>query len=198
MTIPQNILDKPYFVAQDGALAFLESLRWPEGPVCPHCGSVNQAGLVTGKGARPRLRVCRHCRSQFRATMGCLMQGSHIPAERWFQIAYLLVGTYRGISLNQLSRYLELTNKTAQTSVRRLLQILRHLGEQDHVRAIETPYRLPANALDNDDQLAGLSVHARFAAAAHRLGVAMPDTIFEALMGRVVNVTLPDTDQKAA
>ncbi len=33
----------------DAARTHLERLRWPHGPVCPHCGVVNMATLMEGK-----------------------------------------------------------------------------------------------------------------------------------------------------
>ncbi|HSX54845.1 MAG TPA: transposase, partial [Sphingomonas sp.] len=31
-------LTAPQFIDADKAREHLEALRWPEGPVCPHCG----------------------------------------------------------------------------------------------------------------------------------------------------------------
>ena len=31
-------LDRPEFHDAEKAREYLERLRWPEGPVCPHCG----------------------------------------------------------------------------------------------------------------------------------------------------------------
>jgi hypothetical protein len=36
------VLDRPYFYDEAKAFEHMESTLWPEGPVCPHCGSVAQ------------------------------------------------------------------------------------------------------------------------------------------------------------
>jgi transposase-like protein len=114
------IITQPYFWDEDAAHARLEQLVWPDGPVCPHCGASGRIGAVTGKGARTALKFCCHCRKQFRATMGTIFEGSHVPLHKWFQACFLLTATHRGISPHQLHLRLEVTNKTALAMVRRL------------------------------------------------------------------------------
>jgi transposase-like protein len=114
------IITQPYFWDEEAAHAKLEKLVWPDGPVCPHCGASGRIGAVTGKGARTALKFCCHCRKQFRATMGSIFEGSHVPLHKWFQACFLLTATRRGISPHQLHLRLEVTNKTALAMVRRL------------------------------------------------------------------------------
>jgi transposase-like protein len=114
------IITQPYFWDEEAAHAKLEQLVWPDGPVCPHCGASGRIGAVTGKGARTALKFCCHCRKQFRATMGTIFEGSHVPLHKWFQACFLLTATRRGISPHQLHLRLEVTNKTALAMVRRL------------------------------------------------------------------------------
>ena len=38
---------------------------WPEGPVCPHCGSVERISKMAGKATRFGLYKCYACRKQF-------------------------------------------------------------------------------------------------------------------------------------
>jgi hypothetical protein len=44
-----SILDKPYFRDEAEAYAKLESIIWPNGPVCVHCGEKNRIGLLKGE-----------------------------------------------------------------------------------------------------------------------------------------------------
>ncbi len=46
-----NLTD-PIFADADKARAHLEATRWPNGPICPHCGVVDEATNVGGKSAR--------------------------------------------------------------------------------------------------------------------------------------------------
>ena len=51
-------------IYQDAVAArrHLEKLQWPEGPICPHCGVVDQATELEGKSTRPGVYKCRECR----------------------------------------------------------------------------------------------------------------------------------------
>lgn len=42
----------------------LESLLWPDGPVCPHCGNADGARIkrLEGQSTRPGLLKCNECR----------------------------------------------------------------------------------------------------------------------------------------
>jgi hypothetical protein len=64
-----DLTDKT-FTNEDAARAHFEKLRWPDGPVCPHCGVVDEATELKGKSTRPGLYKCRACQKPFTATMG--------------------------------------------------------------------------------------------------------------------------------
>ncbi len=115
-----TIVYQPYFRNEQAALAKLESLVWPQGPICVHCGAAERIGAVVGKGARPGLRFCCACRKQFRVTMGTIFEGSHVPLHKWFQACFLLTASRAGISPHQLHLKLQITNKTALCMVHRL------------------------------------------------------------------------------
>jgi transposase-like protein len=117
-----TILSQPYFRIEQSALSKLESLVWPNGPVCVHCGATDRIGAVTGKGARPGLKFCCRCRKQFRVTMGTMFEGSHVPLHKWFQACFLLTASEAGISAHQLHLKLQITNKTALCMVHRLAE----------------------------------------------------------------------------
>lgn len=119
-TSDMAIHSQPYFHQELAALRKLERILWPNGPVCPHCGATDRIGAVTGKGARPGLKFCCHCRKQFRVTIGTMFEGSHVPLHKWFQACLLLTTPVEGISAHQLHRHLGVTYKTALWMVRRL------------------------------------------------------------------------------
>jgi transposase-like protein len=70
-------LTDPIFTDEEEARKRFEALRWPNGPVCPHCGSVNNATALKGKKPRPGLYRCRGCAKQFTATVGTRYERSH-------------------------------------------------------------------------------------------------------------------------
>ncbi len=108
-----SVLDAPHFQNETAAYAKLESLVWPNGPVCPHCGSADRMKLMGGKATRPGLHKCYACRKQSRVTVGTVFESSHIPLHMWLQAAYLMCSSKKGISSNQLARVLGLTVKSA-------------------------------------------------------------------------------------
>ena len=57
---------KPIFTDEDKAREHFEAIRWPHGPVCPHCrATAEHVAFLTGKAHRPGLYQCNACREQF-------------------------------------------------------------------------------------------------------------------------------------
>lgn len=96
------------FHDEGAARAHFEALRWPQGPVCPHCGVVDNATEMKGRTTRPGLYKCkeRECRKPFSATMGTVYERSHIPLHKWLLATHLMVSSKKGISAHQLFRML--------------------------------------------------------------------------------------------
>jgi transposase-like protein len=70
-----SVLSEKYFHDEAAAFAQLEAIMWPEGPTCPHCGSVDRINRLQGVkdkrgNVRPGLWKCYHCRSQFTVRKG--------------------------------------------------------------------------------------------------------------------------------
>ncbi len=103
----------PYFANEDKAIEFVESLVWPDGPICPHCGGLEKAYRIKGKSARPGLLKCGYCRNQFTVKIGTIFEGSHIPLTKWLIAIYLMCSAKKGISANQLKRTLNISYKSA-------------------------------------------------------------------------------------
>jgi transposase-like protein len=102
-----NLTD-PIFSDEAAAWAHFEAVRWPDGPVCPHCGTVNEADPINGKSARHGLYRCRvrECRKQFTATVNTVFERSHIPMCKWLLATHLLCCSKKGMSAHQLYRSL--------------------------------------------------------------------------------------------
>src|SRR5208283_3376234 len=96
-------------LTEDEARAILEEIRWPEGPVCPHCKS-NAVTRIQAKSKKVRdgLFQCNSCREQFTAILGTVMQGSHITLRQWVQAFYSMCSHKKGVSALQLQRNLGL------------------------------------------------------------------------------------------
>lgn len=109
----EAIINQPQFQDADKAREYLEALRWPNGPVCPHCGSVEKHYKLEGKSHRPGVWKCKDCREQFTVTVGTLFADSKVPLNKWLQACYLMAASKKGISSKQLERMLGVTYKTA-------------------------------------------------------------------------------------
>jgi len=107
-----SVLSKPYFHDEAKAFEHLESVLWPEGPVCPHCGSASGKHYDLRK-TRMGLRKCSDCRKQFTIKVGTVFEQAHIPLNKMLQAVYLMTSSKKGISAHQLHRILEITYKSA-------------------------------------------------------------------------------------
>jgi len=103
------------FQDPDKAREYLEAQRWPDGPVCPHCGNCDQDKItgLKGKAHRAGLYQCAECREQFTVTVGSVMERSKIPLNKWLLAMHLLGASKKGMSAHQLHRMLGITYQSA-------------------------------------------------------------------------------------
>ena len=108
-------LQAPMFTDETAAREALEAARWPDGPVCPHCGNVDQERIakLQGKSHRPGLYYCNECTGHFTVTVGSCFERSKIPLTKWWLATHLLSASKKGMSAHQLHRMLGVTYKTA-------------------------------------------------------------------------------------
>lgn len=103
----------PQYQNEDAAREHIEKIRWPEGPVCPHCGSIDKASRVNPRpGSKKPVRKgvwwCQECQKQFTVTVGSIFEDSHIPLHKWLLAIHLMLSSKKGISAHQLMRNLEI------------------------------------------------------------------------------------------
>jgi transposase-like protein len=106
-------LNAAHLINEAAAFAYIEAHLWPDGPVCPHCGSLGEASKSKGKTTRAGLWNCRACRKPFTVRMGTVFESSHVPMHIWLQAIYLVCSSKKGISTRQLQRTLGGSMKTA-------------------------------------------------------------------------------------
>lgn len=109
------------------ARELLESWRWPNGPVCPHCQNIGEktiSKLEARTNSRNCLRkgvyFCGACRRQFTVTVGTVLERSHVPLSKWLMALSLLCSSKKSLSANQLHRMIGVTYKTAWFMCHRL------------------------------------------------------------------------------
>jgi transposase-like protein len=120
-----SVLNAEYFQNEEVAYAKLESIVWPHGPVCPHCGTIERMKRMGGAATRPGLYKCYACRKQSRVTVGTVFESSHVKLHAWLQAVYLMCSTKKGISSNQLARVLDVTIKTGWFISQRIREAMR-------------------------------------------------------------------------
>jgi transposase-like protein len=99
------------FSTEESARAYFERNRWPDGVVCPHCGSKDKIYTRTANkntGTRPGLYKCGECQDTFTVTVGTVMEDSKIPLNKWLIAFYMMCASKTQVSALQLQRQLEL------------------------------------------------------------------------------------------
>ena len=103
------------FPDERSAIEYIESRRWFDGIICPHCDSDR-----TSRQTDYRYHQCKDCRKKSTARTGTVFERSHISLDKWLYAMYLLQTARKGISSLQLSKELGITQKSAWFMLHRL------------------------------------------------------------------------------
>jgi len=101
------------FPTEEAARDYFEALRWPNGPVCPHCGN-GEAGRIykvtanKKKKIRDGLYKCAACDLTFTVTVGTVMEDTHLPLNKWLSAFYMMCASKTQVSASRLQRQLEI------------------------------------------------------------------------------------------
>ena len=120
-----SLLTQEHLQNEAAAYKWVEAHIWPHGAQCPHCFEKERVSKMQGKATRLGLYKCYACRKQFRVTVGTIFEKSHVPLHLWLQAFYLIAGSKKGISANQLHRTLGVTLKTAWFMGHRIREAMR-------------------------------------------------------------------------
>jgi transposase-like protein len=118
------LFTEPRFNNDDAAREHLEALRWPNGPVCPHCGGADRQTKLQGESHRAGLHFCGHCRQQYTVTVGSVFERSKVPLHKWVLATHLMCSFKKGMSAHQLHRTLGVTYKTAWFMAHRIREAM--------------------------------------------------------------------------
>ena len=122
-------LQNPVFTDETKAREWLEARVWPNGPVCPHCGSTgDDVTALNGKAHRPGVYQCNGCREQFTVTVKTVFERSKIPLTKWLAALFLLTSSKKGVSAHQVHRSLGISYKSAWFMMHRLREAMRSGG----------------------------------------------------------------------
>src|SRR6476659_6584339 len=163
-----SVLSRPYFHDEEAAFAYLESVLWADGKVCPHCGGMDRITKVKANPAK-RIRMglwrCGDCKRQFTVKVGTVFEHARLPLNKALQAVYLMTSSKKGISAHQLHRVLEVTYKTAWFLAHRIREAMRS-GEL-------APFGGEGGVVEVDETFIGRKEgeHKRRGGAAHKMAV---------------------------
>lgn len=123
--MPSSLISQEHLQNEEAAYKWVEDKIWPHGAQCPHCFEKERVSKMQGNATRFGLYKCYACRKQFRVTVGTIFEKSHVPLYLWLQAFYLIAGSKKGISSNQLHRTLGVTLKTAWFMGHRIREAMR-------------------------------------------------------------------------
>ena len=113
-TGPKVDLRSPMYHDEAKAREHLESLLWPQGPVCPRCGVMgDRITKLAGASTRPGVYKCKDCRKPFSVTVNTVMERSKVPLTKWLMAAQLMASSKKGFSAMQLMRMIGVNYETA-------------------------------------------------------------------------------------
>src|SRR5271166_3951194 len=106
-----------YFSNPDNCLDHLVARRWPNGVVCPTCGSTK-----VNFSASRRIWQCgsHHAKRQFSVKVGTIFEDSPIGLDKWLAATWMLTNCKNGISSYEVGRALRVTQKSAWFMMHRI------------------------------------------------------------------------------
>lgn len=108
------------FPDQESCIEHLERIRWGGTPVCPHCGCVEVVRKKEDGLGRVGRFHCSACKASFKVTHGTIFHRTKISLQKWFVAIALVVNAKKSLSSYQLSRDLDLNQKTAWFMITRI------------------------------------------------------------------------------
>jgi len=114
-----------FFKDEETCKVYLGQQRWGDTPACPHCGCTK--AYVTNRGFKCSEKTCY---KKFTVTTGTIFENTKIKLRTWFAAMYLVTAHKKGISSLQLSRDLQITQKTAWFVLHRIREMLREKAPQ--------------------------------------------------------------------
>ena len=91
---------------------FVESIRWPTGRICPHCGH-DKSWVIRAAAKRPQRYECAKCGLQFTVTTKTALHATKLPLSTWLLAMYLITSSSKGLASTVLARLIGTTQPTA-------------------------------------------------------------------------------------
>jgi transposase-like protein len=151
-------LSHPIYHDENAARRHIEATRWPDGPVCPFCGSIGETVRpLNGASMGDGWYYCGECKGKFTVRVGTVYERSHIPLHKWLLAFRLMASSKKGISAHQLHRTLNVTYKSAWFLAHRIREAMRAddpepLGGKDKIVEADETYIGPGKDVFVNDR----------------------------------------------
>jgi len=115
---PKTLLEAVrYFSDLDVAIQHVAATRWPDGPVCPKCGVLDEKHYYLKSR---RVWKCRACKKQFSVKVGTIFEDSPIGLDKWLPAMWIIANAKNGVSSCEVHRAIGVTQKTAWFMMHRI------------------------------------------------------------------------------
>lgn len=98
------------FPTEKACVDHLRAIRWPDGIVCPHCGTIGEHYELSNLGFKC---MEKECHKKFSVRNSTIFEDSKLPLQKWFMAIYFVSSHKKGISSCQLARNIGITQKSA-------------------------------------------------------------------------------------
>lgn len=98
------------------AVEFIEAQRWPDGPACVHCGSIDVYKMTdtkTGQRSKRFLWRCYDCKRQYTVRIGTVYEDSRIPLRHWCYAFWRMATSKKGVAAREIQRQTQLSYKSS-------------------------------------------------------------------------------------
>jgi len=107
-----------YFSNPDNCVGYLVRRRWPNGVICPICGSDSVSALNPTR--RTWKCATHHPKREFSVKVGTIFEDSPIGLDKWLAAVWMLTNCKNGISSYEVGRALGVTQKSAWFMMHRI------------------------------------------------------------------------------
>jgi transposase-like protein len=118
MGMPKTLIEAVrYFTNPDNCREYLVARRWPNGVICPQCGSKS---VYFDKGRNGWECKTRHPKRKFTLKTGTIFEDSPIGFDKWLPVVWMIANAKNGISSHEVARAIGVTQKTAWFMLQRI------------------------------------------------------------------------------
>lgn len=120
-----------YFNSEKVCKHALAEARWGDDVVCPYCGKHHCTKMKNGR------YCCTKCKHNFSVTVGTIFANTKISLRQWFLAMYLISSHKRGISSYQISRDINVCQKTAWFILHKIRMMFNQSDEKALFNVVE-------------------------------------------------------------